>query len=209
MNNIETEVFPAVEQEADKVYRLAETASSMIPFGGAIFKSLITAPFENRLEKWTEEVTDALNQLIEKHDKTVEELQNNEQFIDFILNLSQSATKTSQQEKIRYLKAALINSALQTFDDKDEYNYFLNILDSFSAAHIRVLLTYNGVVAGLASEKERLKEICDYSSKGYIYDQVLSDLISKGLIIAKPDDSFGLQVYRSKTANTFLRLLEN
>ncbi|ENM3768018.1 hypothetical protein V9R55_003573 [Vibrio cholerae] len=209
MNNIETEVFPAVEPEADKVYRVAETASSMVPFGSAVFKSLVTAPFEKRLDKWTVEVTDALNQLIEKHGKTVEELQNNEQFIDFILNLSQSATKTSQQEKISYLKAALINSALQPFDDKDEYNYFLNILDSFSAAHIRVLLTYNGVVAGLANEKERLKEISDYDSKGYIYDQVLSDLISKELIIAKPDDSFGLQVYRSKAANKFIKLLAN
>lgn len=208
MKKVEIELYSNIEPVGDKVHRIVDTVASLIPCGSSILKSLVSAPFEHRLEKWTFEVTDALNQLIDDHGKTLEELQNNQQFIDFILNLSQSATKTSQQEKIDYLKTALINSALHEFDDKDEYNYFLNILDSFSAAHIRVLLKYNGVVAGLNSEKERLKEFADYESKKHIYEQVLSDLVSRELILAVPDNSFGLQVYRSVTANKLIKLLE-
>ncbi|PKF63473.1 hypothetical protein CW745_01085 [Psychromonas sp. psych-6C06] len=183
MNIIDTEVFPDVEPESDKAYRLAETASSIIPFGGAIFKSLITAPFENRIEKWIEEVTDALNLLIEHHGKTLEELQNNEQFIDFVIGLSQSATRSSCREKLRYLKNALVNSAIYPMDVKDEYLFYLSMLDSFSAPQIRVLelIALDKNILGFDSNAI-LDQLPDYTEKSVIYKHGLKTLLSLELV---------------------------
>jgi len=209
LKKVETDVFPSVEPVTDKAYRVTELIASLVPTGSNILKAVLTAPYERRLEKWCSEVTEAVNALVTQKHLSIEEIQSNDQFVDFLLSLTQTAAKTSQQEKLSYLKNALVNAAVVEFDDQDEYNYYLALLDAFSVAHIVVLITYGGINAGCKDEYERLKQIPNYEQKSHIYRQVLSELVSKELIVARPDNSWGMQVYRSPVGNKLVQLLSH
>ncbi|MFB9151718.1 hypothetical protein ACFFUS_00045 [Vibrio gallaecicus] len=183
--------------------------ASIVPAGSNILQALLTAPYEKRLEKWCVEVTDAVNTLVTQKGFSIEEIQSNEQFIDFLLSLSQTAVKTSQKEKLEYLKSVLINATVVVFDDQEEYNYYLALLDGFSVAHIVVLMTYSGINAGCKDKYERLKEIPNYEDKSYIYRLVLSELISKERSDARSDPTWGKQVYRSPVGNKLVEMLSH
>ncbi|MDN3617206.1 hypothetical protein [Vibrio gallaecicus] len=198
-----------MEPAADKLYRVSQMIASIVPAGSNILQALLTAPYEKRLEKWCVEVTDAVNTLVTQKGFSIEEIQSNEQFIDFLLSLSQTAVKTSQKEKLEYLKSVLINATVVVFDDQEEYNYYLALLDGFSVAHIVVLMTYSGINAGCKDKYERLKEIPNYEDKSYIYRLVLSELISKERSDARSDPTWGKQVYRSPVGNKLVEMLSH
>ncbi|EMV0269056.1 hypothetical protein ABF107_004550 [Vibrio parahaemolyticus] len=209
MKKVETVVYPTNEPTEDKVYRIAECVASLVPAGSNILNALLTAPYERRLEKWCNEVTEAVNILVTKQGISLDDIKSNEQFIDFILSLTQTAVKTSQHEKLKYLKNALVKSATVQFDDQDEYNYYLALIDSFSLAHIIVLIAYRGVQAGCKDEYSRLEHIDNYEHKSYIYRQVLSELISKELVIVRQCETWGIQVYLSPVGNKLDQLLSH
>jgi len=207
VKKVETVVFPSVEPISDKLYRVSDAIASLIPTGSNILQALLTPPYERRLENWCAEVTEAVNTLITQQNLSIEDIKSNEQFIEFLLSLTQTAAKTSQKEKLTYLRKVLINSTVVEFDDQEESSYYLTLIDSFSVAHILVLITYSGVIAGCKDEYERLNSIPNYIHKPYIYKHILSDLISKDLIIVRPDNSWGMQVYRSPVGNKIVQLL--
>lgn len=207
MKKIETTVFPDIEPTGDKLFRIIELAAGLVPTGGNILRSLLTAPYEKRLEKWCQEVTNTVNILVEKNNITIEDMQANDTFVDFLLSLTQTAVKTSQSEKLHYLKNALLNSTAINFDDQDEYHYYLALIDSFSLAHIVVLNAYRGVCAGCKDEFIHLTQISNYAKKPYIYRQVLAELIAKELIIVKTDVTYGIQVFRSPVGNKLANII--
>ena len=210
MKKVVNSVYPEVEPSSDKAYRLSEAAASLIPCGSSVFKSLFSSPHEKRLEVWIDAVTEAINELIEVHHKEFIELQGNEQFVDFVLGLSTTAVRSSCTHKMQYLKTAIIHSAIHPMDSKDEYLFYLSLLDSFSAAKIRVLSlvgTENGVILQGYDHYEILKQFSDYEEKCPIYKYALNSLLSDELVSVSHAEQ-GCVYRLSLVGQSLLRLVE-
>ena len=127
----------------DTAHTLARAGIGSIPVLGAsateLFNQVIVPPLEKRRIKWMEDVAEALKKLEKKKQISFEELSQNESFISAVLNASQAALKTNQKEKLKALRNAVINSALSSSTDEDTQQIFLNLVDSFSEWHLRLL----------------------------------------------------------------------
>lgn len=66
-------------------------------------------------------------------------LADNEQFIDTVLVATTFALKTSEEEKIKAFQNAILNTALGESSDKTKGQIFLNLLDTFTVWHIKIL----------------------------------------------------------------------
>ncbi len=67
----------------------------------------------------------------------------NEVFIDTVLNATTYALKTSDDEKIKAFRDAILNTALTDSPDKTTIQIFLNLVDNFTSWHIRILYLFN------------------------------------------------------------------
>ena len=114
-----------------------------IPIVGALatelFGLIVVPPLEKRRVEWMNEIASRLKTLEDKNLITVENLKNNEQFIDTILQATTYVLKTSEKEKIIAFQNALLNTALPEAPEKTKSQIFLNQLDSFTDWHIRIL----------------------------------------------------------------------
>ena len=72
--------------------------------------SFIKMPYQKRSQKWQQQVTDTLNEL-QSRGIDLAELQNNEDFIDILLQAVPIGLKHHQEEKRRALKCAILSSA--------------------------------------------------------------------------------------------------
>lgn len=184
-------VNPTVESGGDKAHRVARAALSSIPVvGGAaveIFNAIIAPPLERRKAEWMNQVTEAINQLIEKGGLTPEELQNNEQFFTTLVQASQTALRNHQKEKLEALKNAILNAALPNAPDESLQQMFLNFVDTFTVWHLRLLNLFHAPVRQKAVFSGALSHVVEDAfpelrgRRGF-YDQVWRDLYTRGLV---------------------------
>lgn len=136
-------VDPAIEPDGEKAHRTTRASLSAVPvLGGALveaFNSIIEPPMVKRKTEWMKQVTGAINELYEKGIVTEEELMENEKFFTTLVNASTVALKNHQQEKIEALRNATINSALPGSPDDSTQQMFLNLIDTCTEWHIRIL----------------------------------------------------------------------
>ena len=69
----------------------------------------------------------------------LEELKNNDTFIDIVMHASQVALRNSQQEKLQALRNAVINSALPNTLEESVQQMFVNFIDTLTVWHIKLL----------------------------------------------------------------------
>ena len=190
---------PPKKTKKDAGHALTKSVLGAVPFLGSaaieLFSTIVTPPIESRRNSWMEEVGRALQKLIEKDDKLVERLQNDQDFVDTLLTASQLALQTSQQLKLSALKNAVINSTAQNSVDTATKMMFMNIIDSLTDWHIRILDLFNdpndwamrnnhsfpsyqsaGLVNILESAFPELKD------KREFYDLINKDLYNSGLM---------------------------
>jgi hypothetical protein len=144
MSKIEQELIdPVTEPGTEKAHRAARAAISSVPvLGGAIleaFNAIIVPPMERRKAAWMQQVTEAINELYEKGIVTEEDLGTNEKFFTTLVHASNVALKNHQKEKLDALKNATLNSALPTSPDDSVQQLFLNIVDTCTVWHIKLL----------------------------------------------------------------------
>lgn len=144
MEEINKELIdPVVEPSSEAAHRLARASIGAIPaFGGALleaFNALIEPPMVKRRTEWMIQVTDVLNQLLEKGVITEQDLQSNEKFFTTLVHASNVAIRNHEAEKLNALRNAVINSALPGAPDDTLQQLFLNIVDSFTSWHIALL----------------------------------------------------------------------
>jgi hypothetical protein len=127
----------------DIAHSLAKGALGAIPVIGSlaaeVFGLIVTPPLDKRRAEWMNEVAEKLKELEDRKKIDFVELQNNEQFIDVVLQATTYALKTSEKEKIIAFQNAIINTAVGDTPDKTISQIFLNQLDSFTVWHIKVL----------------------------------------------------------------------
>lgn len=127
----------------DIIHSLVKGGLGTIPVIGSlaaeVFGLVVTPPLEKRRAEWMNEVSEKLKCLEDNKVISLMELQNNEQFVDVVLQATTYALKTSEKEKIKAFQNAIINTALGEFSDKTLTQIFLNQLDSFTPWHITIL----------------------------------------------------------------------
>ena len=211
---IETDVYPIDEPNGDRIHRIIRTILGASPFlsGTAVemFNALVIPPIEKRKAAWVQEVGKSLNDLLEKNVVTFEELENNEQLFDVLINASQAALKTHRKEKLKALRNAVLNTAINPCSNEDELEHFLLLIDYLSPIHLKIMNFFSGIYAGPKSGKELLpKHFGDWKERKDFYTQTWNDLIARGLIIETPNKGFGFQISCSLVAHRFLDFVKD
>lgn len=164
-----------------------------IPFGGLLANNiefLIKPSIEKRKEKWLNLIVDSINFLSNKIEN-VSKMFQDETFVTFIINTTQSAMRTQQDEKINMYKNVLINSYICNNIDLDKKMIFLNWLDNLTLTHMKVLAFMNnpsefcdnpnGSTMNSIAEIMRMS-FSNFNDNRQIYENVVKDLYYKGLI---------------------------
>lgn len=125
----------------DYVHTAIKAIIGVAPAGGAIvelWNAVITSPLESRKTRWMEEVVEELRRLEDERKGIVETLLRDEEFVSLLLQATQNAIKTHQEEKRLQLRNALRHS----IDSPHKYDLrkgFINLIDELSPTHIKVL----------------------------------------------------------------------
>ncbi len=186
------------ETKEDIAYSVARATLGSIPIVGAVaselLQLLVTPPLEKRRNEWMIEIGEKLKQLEQKEELNLNDLANNEVFIDVVLQATQLALLTSEKEKNQYFKNAILNSAVDENPNITEVQIFLNLISNFTVWHIKILKLFdnpenwfrqNGktmpsyMAAGLSNVlEEAYPELKD---KRELYDLIWDDLSRAGL----------------------------
>lgn len=133
--------------KADIAYSIVKAGLGSIPIAGAVASELltllITPPLERRRSEWMDELGERLRKLEQEKGLDLASLRENDLFIDTVLYATQLALRTSEQEKIEYLRNAIVNTALGDTPDQSLTKMFLNLIDEFTVWHIRILTLFD------------------------------------------------------------------
>lgn len=187
------------ESIGDHLHAVARAGLGSIPIVGAaateLFQKLLGPPFERRRNKWMNQVASGLTELERLAQLNIEILAENDAFIDAVLIASQAAMRTNQEEKLDALRNAVLNAALPNPPDESTQQLFLNLLESFTVWHLRILHLFadsskwlhdNGkpvqqyyITASLS--KVLLTAFPELTHERPFYDQIIKDLHVRGL----------------------------
>jgi hypothetical protein len=185
---------------ADTVHAAARGLISLIPgAGGPIDEllALVLAPsVSRRRDDWFRELADLVEEIKKRIDGfKVEYLAENEEFVSATIQATRIAAGTHKEEKRRILRNALLNIALGTGPDEDTQEIFLNIVDAFTASHVRVLdVLWRGAgrITGTLWEQSRVPMnarnygsaievlVPELKGQGALAEYILIDLRNRG-----------------------------
>ena len=168
---------------------LVKAAGSVLsPAAGALF-SLLQSPLETRRQQWMDIVAHGLEKLENKFDDfKVETIAENEAFVTVMLHASQAAIRNHDSEKREALRNAVLNVACGQAPDEDRQLMFLNLIDSFTPWHMRLLRYFQnpaefsdarGIMAGALSNvlEQAFPEL---RGRRDFYDLIANDLFRNG-----------------------------
>lgn len=190
----------------DALHIVSRAGLGAIPIGGAAASELLTVLVTPSLEKrriaWMEEIAEGLRKAEEQHNINLEELAQNESFIDIVLQASQAALRTSQQEKLKAFRNAIINSATSNSPDEVAPHIFLNLVDNFTAWHLKILAflkdpahggipirTGNTYIHLSVLPKSIEKTFPEIEGRYDFYNQIIKDLSDRGLVNMSASDT--------------------
>jgi hypothetical protein len=96
------------------------------------------SPIAKRKDAWLEILAERVQWLL-NNGLTTENLQNNDKFIDAVIQATQIAIRTSQREKIEALKNAIVNVAIDDSLDESLASMYLNLIDQLTPIQINML----------------------------------------------------------------------
>ncbi len=181
---------PPKKTKGDAAYAIAKAGLSAVPVIGGpaaeLFQNVIQPPLEKRRVEWMQEVGEKLREL-EENGLNIEELQENEEFVSAVMHASQIALRTHQNEKLQALRNAILNVAKGQALEEALQNVFLNLIDSFTELHLRILKLFqnpeplpNLSMGSLSNVLEH--NIPELRGRRELYDQIWKDLYSRGLV---------------------------
>ena len=209
------------QSKGDVAHTLAKAGLSAIPVIGGpaveLFQYLVQPPLEKRRGEWMAQVGEKLRELEAKGLK-LEDLQKNEAFVSAVMHASQIALRTHKAEKRDALRNAILNVAKGQAPDEALQNVFLNLVDSFTEIHLRILKVFqapapppNMSMGGLSSVLEH--NIPELRGNRELYDQLWKDLYSRGLVntdglhVTMTGNGLG-QKRTTGIGDTFLKFIE-
>jgi len=183
----------------DLLHAIARAGLGAIPVLGSaateLFTAIIAPPLETRRVEWMNDIADHLQQLEDRGELKLEELQQNEAFITTVMQASQAAIRNHQSEKRDALRNAVLNSALPHGPEESLQQLFINQIDTFTVWHIRLLDLFrdprfwfkNKAVTpptfNLSSSLEQLINCAwpESQNRSDFFDVIVGELKTKGL----------------------------
>ena len=190
---------PPKSSLGDKAHTIVKAGVNLTPIAGGsaseLLNLIVTPPLEKRRIKWMEEVGEGLRKLEGKHKIDLESLQDNDDFIDVVLEATTIAMKTSNQRKREALKNAILNTANNTAPDESLRIMFLSYIDTFTEWHIKLFVLFNdpqgyldknnlsmGNIVGGGPDNLIHKAFPELREKRDFYDSIWKDLFAKALV---------------------------
>ena len=190
---------PPKESVGDHGHALTRAGLGAIPFVGQaaveLFNKVITPPIEKRRDEWRRTVGERLDDLEKRGALNLDDLADNESFGTTVLQASYAAIRNHQNEKLNALRNAVLNSALPSPPDESLQQVFLNLVDTFTVWHLRLLDLLENPVRWFQVHGEGPPSIHigsldsvieaafpELQGKRDFYDQVVKDLHDRGLI---------------------------
>jgi hypothetical protein len=138
------------------VERVTEAALGSVPLvGNALAVTFVTAlgwRLEQRREKWFTELAEGVEELRQRVDGlNLEDLADNDLFIDAVVNASRTVEHTHQAEKIEALRNAVLNSVAPDAPDADTQAIIMNLIDRFTPSHLRLVTLWDDPTAWFES----------------------------------------------------------
>lgn len=174
----------------DIAHAVTKSGLSAIPIVGGpaaeLFQNVIQPPLEKRRAEWMAQVGEKLQEMEAKGLK-LEELQQSEEFLSAVMHASQIALRAHQAAKLDALRNAILNVAAGQAPEETLQSVFLNLVDSFTELHLRILKVFQAPspspdisMGGLSHVLEN--NIPELRSRRDLYDQLWKDLYSRGLV---------------------------
>jgi hypothetical protein len=174
----------------DVAHAVTKAGLSAIPIIGGpaveLFQLVMQPPLEKRRAEWMQRVGEGLKAL-EESGLDIETLGENEEFVSAVMQASQIALRTHQEEKLEALGNATLNVASGQAPDEALQLMFLNFVDAFTEWHIRVLKLFeappgqSGIMAGGLSHVLE-NSFPELKGRREFYDSVWRDLFLRGLV---------------------------
>lgn len=134
----------------DYAYAIVKGAVSSVPIpflpgiATEVLALIIAPPIEKRQEEWINKLVENLMELQEKVEGfSLEELSENETFVTATMQAVQIARRNHQQEKLTALRNAVLNTTLTNAPEEDLQAVFLNLVDTLTTWHLRVLTLFD------------------------------------------------------------------
>ncbi|OEU67006.1 MAG: hypothetical protein BA867_05115 [Desulfobacterales bacterium S5133MH16] len=193
-NNQNRDEIPTKRTSGDVGHLIVEILAGFI-HAGALLNYLITPPLEKRRNEWLDALGTRLVELEKEKGISLEDLKENDEFIDIVIQATQIALRSSQEEKKEALQNAILNNARGCGLILSKQQMFISYIDTFTVWHIKLLELFSNPV--------QLKKIADYlfphgkpgelplileeaftemRGERDFYDQFWKDLYSRGLV---------------------------
>lgn len=182
-------IQPPFRDGKDVLHTLTKAGISSIPLvGGAaveLFTAIISPPVERRRDEWMRQVGEALLFLEQRAAINIQALQNDQAFIDTVLRVSQSALRTSQDEKLKIFRNVVLNRALDSSPDLNTEHILVELVDSLTPIHLQTLFHFrrevgkNFISGAIPSFANHFTELV---KNPVIAKLIWIDLINRGLI---------------------------
>ncbi len=131
-------ISPPKENAADKFLTGGKAFIGIMPAGSLVtylLDQIIKPPVQERIKEWMEHVSASLNQ----HGADIESLKDNPRFITAFIQASQIASRNHQEDKLKALHNAVINSIPGPSYAESLQIHFLHLVDRFTEWHLKVL----------------------------------------------------------------------
>jgi hypothetical protein len=181
----------------DVGYAVVNAGISSLPIVGALASELlgliVTPPLEKRRSEWMELVGNGLRELEQKMNIVLEDLRDNDKFIDAAMDATQIAIRTSRDEKIKALRNALLNAALPNSPEESVQKMFFSFIDIFTDFHLSFLDLFRNPPLWFEKHSKQFPSVSSLNQliengfpmligKRSFYDQVWKDLYLRGLV---------------------------
>ena len=140
---------PPKSTKLDFAHSAAKAALSLVPVASEIFAMAVSAPLERRRRKWEEEVSESIADLSQKIGCPIDQLAENEIFVDCVAKATLIAIRNHNEEKREALRNAVFNSGVPDSPDHALQQIFLDLIDYFTEWHLRLINLFQNPKAAL------------------------------------------------------------
>jgi len=185
--------------KSDVALAVVKAGVAAIPVVGGpvaeLFGLVVTPSLDRRREAWMHSVADRIKGLEETvKGFRIEDLSKNEAFISTLTHASQAAIRSHQQEKLDALRNAVLNVATDSGPDENVQLMFVNLVDSLTPLHLRILNFFQNpsrptgenpirVMHSMGTPARALEEAMpELRGRQEVYELVARDLHAAGLL---------------------------
>jgi hypothetical protein len=186
----------------DVAVALGRAVVGSIPAVGAaateLFNWFVKPPIERRRDEWMRQVGETLDQL-KTRGIDLEELQNDEKFVDVVMQATHVAMRNHQEEKREAFRNAIANSVGPDAPEESKRQIFLQLIDRFTVWHLTLLKVFadpNGWFDSHNQPRQRLRagQVSEAIESAFpqlreqkeFYELIYDDLGATGLVEATP-----------------------